>query len=630
MDKQVSSSRLSDTAHNNERVSDENHLTGSLINTFFRDGDTLIGKLQMYLLRIMLITPVKAIAPLCTSYWIWRFINPRTSRTRLPFLRSALRSWAALEVVFHLFYCYKRRELESHKARPPPLPAGKALQLWFRCVAAIRDVQAGGSLGRIIPTISSQNMLSLATSTIDVYPAADSKADIDGNMENVLRKWDNEPSNVADNMEHLLREWDAKSDGAASEESWYSTGPCDHPSSSQLSLSAKGIELLDEHQQLALARAESCGWFRDRTTLNRLPASRIGELQRGNLEEFIAWAFFMCEDPAAVPLSKREEFEKVVQGAVDLVQHPVKPGYNKNLVSMRLTCDPIPSEHRPLVSYLVTGVILPKISAIFIERGLGFQRYSSGSLRYWYLPAHDTSGRDELPLVFCHGVGVGVTPYLNFVAELVRCSEGRRAVFLVSLPHIAMRIQEDVPSNTQMVGAIADMLTAWGISAAHFVGHSFGTLVVAWMIRLAPLYVERATFIDPVCFLLIKPDVCYNFMYRKPHQPMHLLFQYFLSHELYIANTFSRHFFWSQNVLWPEEVTMPSLVVLSGKDSIGPAHSVRRFLEAYNMRRTESQLKVLWFPNLGHAELNFGQAGVQATQKIIHQILALEVTKGDK
>lgn len=69
---------------------------------------------------------------------------------------------------------------------------------------------------------------------------------------------------------------------------------------------------------------------------------------------------------------------------------------------------------------------------------------------------------------------------------------------------------------------------------------------------------------------------------------------------------------------------MPALVVLSGKDSIVPAHSVRRFLEAYNMKHRKSQLKVLWFPNLGHAEFNFGSAGAQATEEILDQIFALD------
>merc|ERR1719160_657275 len=103
----------------------------------------------------------------------------------------------------------------------------------------------------------------------------------------------------------------------------------------------------------------------------------------------------MSDDPAAVPLSKKEEFEKVVQGAVDLIELPIEPGYNENMMSMRLTCDPIPCEHRPFIYYLVTGGILPAITHWFTEWHLGFRRYQSGSVTYWYLPAQDTSASVE-------------------------------------------------------------------------------------------------------------------------------------------------------------------------------------------------------------------------------------------
>merc|ERR1711920_481510 len=97
--------------------------------------------------------------------------------------------------------------------------------------------------------------------------------------------------------------------------------------------------------------------------------------------------------------------------------------------------------------------------------------------------------------------------------------------------------------------------------------------------------VQMATFIDPVCFLLVKPDVCYNFVYRRPQTPLHLLINYFAARELFIANSLSRNFFWFENVLWPEQLgAKPSLVVLSGCDAIVPAHSIRRYLTAYKER----------------------------------------------
>jgi len=135
------------------------------------------------------------------------------------------------------------------------------------------------------------------------------------------------------------------------------------------------------------------------------------------------------------------------------------------------------------------------------------------------------------------------------------------------------------------------------------------------------------TFIDPVCFLLIKPDVCFNFMYREPADPTQLLINYFLAKELYIAHSLSRNFFWEQNLLWPEELQGPTLVVLCGRDSIVPAHSVRRYLTTYKQQCNLSSLRVLWFPDLGHGEINFGPIGEAACTRIVSEMLQLEATQ---
>ena len=153
----------------------------------------------------------------------------------------------------------------------------------------------------------------------------------------------------------------------------------------------------------------------------------------------------------------------------------------------------------------------------------------------------------------------------------------------------------------------------------------FGTLEAAQtrslkcLAREGLLEVSVATFLDPVCFLLIKPDagppalrsvafrsceVCYNFMYRQPQTATQLLMHYFVARELFIAPLgFSSSLplgpaspLASQAqlvpelllasepavargmdpsfdpsislVCWLQELDMPCMVMLSGEDSI--------------------------------------------------------------
>jgi len=296
---------------------------------------------------------------------------------------------------------------------------------------------------------------------------------------------------------------------------------------------------------------------------------------------------------------------------------------------MRLTVDPIPSQHRPLIYYLVTGYIMPIIQEVQLQQ-LGFISYKSGTISYW---RREGTGRGDggprpPPLVFCHGIGISVLPYMHLLEDMINWDgvASRREIFLLSMPNIAMRISEDPPSMAETVACISDMLDSWGVPAAHFLCHSFGSVVTAWMVRRAPSRVLAATFIDPVCFMLAKPDVAHNFMYRKPQSPTQLLLHYFVSKELYISHSLARNFFWYQCILWPEEISRgtPAIVVLSGKDSIVPTHSVRRYLSAYKQKHPECNVEVMYFPNLGHGEINFGPRGARATGKILDMMLSME------
>ena len=67
-----------------------------------------------------------------------------------------------------------------------------------------------------------------------------------------------------------------------------------------------------------------------------------------------------------------------------------------------------------------------------------------------------------------------------------------------------MRFSDDVPGAREVAANIENMLQVWGLHTSHFVGHSFGAFVVAWVLRYARHIVDRTTLIDPVCFLVLK------------------------------------------------------------------------------------------------------------------------------
>lgn len=176
----------------------------------------------------------------------------------------------------------------------------------------------------------------------------------------------------------------------------------------------------------------------------------------------------------------------------------------------------------------------------------------------------------------------------------------------------------------------------------HLLGHSFGTFVMAWIIRRRPDLVKFATFLDPVCFRLFSPDLAYNMVYREPKTWLQVGMQYFAAKELHISQCLTRQFNWGQFVLWPEKLKCPTLAVLSGCDSVLPAHSVRVYLSAADEIRSQSlaelrerqvpnevkaslsPIGVQFYANMGHGEWMARPGARPVLEQIRDSIVGLE------
>mmetsp|Transcript_132606 Transcript_132606/g.296538 ORF Transcript_132606/g.296538 Transcript_132606/m.296538 type:complete len:715 (+) Transcript_132606:80-2224(+) len=623
--------------------------TGAFINRMWGEAGTALGATQMFFIRLTMIWPLKAVTPAAYSYLLWQLVRRLSGRAEvttlrppglLPLLRSAtiyscrelLRFWLSMEAIFFLYYKFKHWQLQRRAASAPVLPPGKPMEALTRALDTVKMIQVGGKIAE--PHLTFTRSLPILTlNASHTSPPLTPKASAQ-DLQFLLHSQERESG-----VEELLRDWhDMRSRKNAASPDIVPTAVMDTESQN-----AAFEQLADDAEVLALKQAEASGWFLKRKGRSeRWPVSQVGEIRQDNIKEWVAWAFLHCELDQ-VPSSRSLEVDELTEEIIRWMEVPMQPGYNAEVTPMRLTMDPIPSAHRPLIYYVVTQTIFSQVINIQV-RLLGFTEHWSGTLAYWHRPAPADNasptgpsasssrpvrgesfkdGGQLAPIVFCHGIGVNILPYRPFLNELLE-RYPERSFFIISLPHISMRIKEEVPSSTEMVATLSDMLASWGFDSAHFVGHSFGSLPLAWMARKAPHMVSMMTFIDPVCFLLIKPDVCYNFMYRTPADPTQLLINYFLAKELYIAHSLSRNFFWHQNVLWPDELHCPTLVVLSGRDSIVPAHSVRRYLTTYKQRCNLSSLRVLWFPDLGHGEINFGPVGEAACTRIVSEMMQLE------
>jgi len=113
----------------------------------------------------------------------------------------------------------------------------------------------------------------------------------------------------------------------------------------------------------------------------------------------------------------------------------------------------------------------------------------------------------------------------------------------------------------------------WAQKGLICVSHSNGSYAHAWLLKENPGLIKRNCFVDPVTFCSWEGDVCYNFVYRPCTNGVNLVLRFFVGTELGVANLIQRHFDWTSNSLFFEEIPeacdpIKTMYVVGGRDSI--------------------------------------------------------------
>jgi hypothetical protein len=260
-------------------------------------------------------------------------------------------------------------------------------------------------------------------------------------------------------------------------------------------------------------------------------------------------------------------------------------------------------------------------------------------LTYWH---RQHTSKNRLPVLFIHGIGVGLYPYTRFLGDLVKegaSEDGEIGIIALEIMPVSSRITHWALEKNIMVGEIWEIVKYHGWSRFVLVSHSYGSVIATHLLKssLTASLVGPTVFIDPISFLLHLPDVAYNFTARQPARPNEYQVWYFGSKDIGVAHTLARRFCWSDNIIWKEDLGLKSednkregrdvTVVLSGKDLITDTEAVGCYLMSSSpdgivsdTALTNSEIKdvagewkrgpwigsgleILWFEELDHAEV---------------------------
>ncbi|PVH92971.1 hypothetical protein DM02DRAFT_542458, partial [Periconia macrospinosa] len=169
------------------------------------------------------------------------------------------------------------------------------------------------------------------------------------------------------------------------------------------------------------------------------------------------------------------------------------------------------------------------------------------------------------------------------------------------------------------------ILKAHGWEKFVLVSQSYGSVITTHLLHKPQIAqkIGPILLIDPVSFLLHLPDVAYNFICRKPTRANEHQLHYFASKDMGVSHTLFRRFFWSENILWKEDIRKHHVTLhYFASMDMGVSHTLfRRFFWSENIlwkedirkhHVTGNGLDVLWFPELDHGQV-FDKKSTRAT-----------------
>ncbi|KAF5344126.1 hypothetical protein D9758_008873 [Tetrapyrgos nigripes] len=287
---------------------------------------------------------------------------------------------------------------------------------------------------------------------------------------------------------------------------------------------------------------------------------------------------------------------------------------------LRLSVDQVNVFSRPFYLYAAVAVANFYLKHWYWKQRQ-FQYGSHDGLEYLVrIPHRWDSTHGQRPLVIIHGLGLGLFQYHSFLRKASREFNDRPILILLQ-PHISQEIFHQrflMPMSRKEVSQrLASLIYSlgWarylerdgsesegektvpslkkGKTVGHGVtllSHSNGSYAHAWMLKDYPHLVTRSCFVDPVTFCSWEGDIAHNFLYKTPTTGVELLVRYFVGSELGVANLMHKHFDWSSNALWYEDIPnardpSKTIFLLGAKDGLIRTERVLKYLRSHGVRK---------------------------------------------
>jgi hypothetical protein len=194
------------------------------------------------------------------------------------------------------------------------------------------------------------------------------------------------------------------------------------------------------------------------------------------------------------------------------------------------------------------------------------------NLRVWI--KYNSGATNKTPLVFIHGVGCGIIPYISKIQEL---SMDRRTLLVLELPNISYDLYKfPPPSHDELVTSLYNILVKLGIELVDITGHSYGTVILNVFQIKYPHMCNYKTYIENGCFYIHAT----HFIDKMPRDN---IFNYIktiiLYNDIYIQFIINRCTFVENTLI--KNLDDKTTIILAKDDELIPSYYIHKYITTH-------------------------------------------------
>jgi hypothetical protein len=201
----------------------------------------------------------------------------------------------------------------------------------------------------------------------------------------------------------------------------------------------------------------------------------------------------------------------------------------------------------------------------------------STQLRVWI--KHNKDASNKIPLVFIHGIGLGIVPYIGKICQL---SIDRRIILVPEIPNISYDLYKfPPPSNDKITKSLYNILIKQDIELIDIIAHSYGTTILNIFQIKYPHMCNYKTYAETGCLYIQQTHLINTLIFIKKSYSgiIDYMKTIILYKDIYTQFILNRCVFYENTLI--KNFDDKTTIILADNDDLVPSYHIHKYITTH-------------------------------------------------